>query len=136
MRVKAWFRNIGDTQVSIFTPVNWYRPEEIGFEVTGVQEQRTDFYTVTWSDNVPTVTRLPQATIDSILADEQAIRDAIQARRTAVEEAKATEGVSKYTPDQVRDYIDNQIDNAGTAAQKVEAIKKILKKLAVYVLEA
>jgi hypothetical protein len=64
----------------------------------------------------------------------QAIAD-LEARIALLEEAQESDGVYKYTPDQIKNYIDNQIDNAATAAEKLEVIKMILKRLAIYILK-
>ena len=69
------------------------------------------------------------------LVEEQRLAD-LEARIALLESEKEADGLSKYTPDQVRQYIDNQIDNAGTAGEKLEVIKTILKKIVIYILKA
>jgi len=69
------------------------------------------------------------------LVEEQRLAD-LEARVALLEAEKEADGLSKYTPDQVRQYIDDQIDSAETAGEKLEVIKTILKKIVIYILKA
>ena len=68
------------------------------------------------------------------LAEEQRLAD-LEARVAMLEAEKESEGIHVYTPEQIRNYIDNQVDNAATAGEKLEVIKTILKKMAIYILK-
>lgn len=58
----------------------------------------------------------------------------LQARIVALEKAREESGVHKYTPEQVKEYIDNQFAAATTVAQIKTVVADILKKIAVYTL--
>lgn len=64
-------------------------------------------------------------------AQQQAIADLV-ARVALLEEAQEESGVHKYTPQQVRNYIDTQFAAATTVAQVKAVIVDVLKKIAVY----
>jgi len=59
----------------------------------------------------------------------------IEDRLALLEAEQSSEGIHVYTPDQIRNYIDNQIDGASTSGEKLEVIKSILKKMAIYILK-
>jgi hypothetical protein len=81
---------------------------------------------------------LNQAALDAITAedaaDDQTMLD-MEARITALESAQESSGVSKYTPEQIMMYIDNQFASASTVAQVKTTVQELLKKIAVYVLK-
>lgn len=84
--------------------------------------------------NVSEVEVIEQDRESERLAEAQMLAE-LEARVADLEAEQDALGVSKYTPDQIRNYIDNQIDSAATAGEKLEAIKGILKKLAIYILK-
>lgn len=59
---------------------------------------------------------------------------AIDARRAEIETEKATSGLREVTVTEAFNYIDTQLDNATTAAQTKEAIRRILKRMVPYLL--
>jgi len=74
---------------------------------------------------------------EDIEAEEQAIEQAIAdlaARVAELEAEQRAAGIHKYTPEQVRNYIDNAFELATTAPQIKAVVQDILKKMAVYIL--
>ena len=69
-----------------------------------------------------------------IIAAQEAVDQARKDKISAIVAAQEADGSHTKTPDQIRTYIDTQIDGAPTAVDKLEAIKDILKKLAIYIL--
>jgi hypothetical protein len=72
---------------------------------------------------------------DERLAESQRLTD-LEARVAELESEQESVGLHKYTPQQVKDYIDNQFAAASTNAETVAVVKKLFKKLAVYTLRA
>jgi len=77
----------------------------------------------------PFDTRTPE----EIAAQEQIVTAVVQ-RLNEIEAAKIESGIDKYTPEQVRNYISNEIDKAGTMVEVKAAVKGILIKMAIYIL--
>jgi hypothetical protein len=72
------------------------------------------------------------------LVDAQAWLDAQNEYEQAlatIEAEQAAAGVTQYTPEQVRAYIDNQLAGASTNEEKFQVLVAIIKKLAVFVLK-
>ena len=72
-------------------------------------------------------------TPEEIAAQEQIVTAVVQ-RLNEIEAAKIESGIDKYTPEQVRNYISNEIDKAGTMVEVKAAVKGILIKMAIYIL--
>lgn len=71
------------------------------------------------------------------LEDKQAELDALDeynAKVDAIVQEQESTGVRTYTPEQVKNYIDNQIAAAETNEEKFQTLVMLIKKLAVFVL--
>lgn len=67
---------------------------------------------------------------------EKALQSSMKFERSAtLKTAKQAAGINKLTVAQAEAFIDNKLDNANTAAEKVEAIRTILKKMVPYLLD-
>jgi len=75
-----------------------------------------------------------QAELDEMAAEEARLA-AIEERLALLEAEQEVDKIHDYTPAQIRNYIDNQIDGAATSGDKLEVIKTILKKMAIYILK-
>lgn len=60
---------------------------------------------------------------------------ALKARVAAIEAEQATASIHNKTPQEVKDWIDAQFPEGATNTQIIDAIKMILKKMAVYLLK-
>jgi len=79
-------------------------------------------------------TPLDEAQYAQLESERQAERDAqadalaqLEARVALLEAEKESEGIHKYTPEQIRNYIDN--------ISSLDEIKTVLKKIAIYILK-
>jgi hypothetical protein len=118
-------------------------PTEHFFEVEGdLPSEKLEYYYITWDGETPTLNYKTKAERDAIDAAEEAARLADEAEAQAASdrmheyvEAKKLEVLHTVTIQDVKDYIDAQIDPATMSnAEVVNGIKKVLKKLAVYTL--
>jgi hypothetical protein len=97
------------------------------------------FFKIEWDGEVPTVVKKSAAAIQAIKDADAALQaaqladqEAYEARNAAFEEERSTGGLSRKTPQEIRDYIDNQFDAATTNTEIIEVIKTLIKKLAIY----
>lgn len=83
----------------------------------------------TWKDKAKKVVTRAERVQE---ANEKAVKEA---RRSEVETAQATAGLSDISVLQVQTYINNKLDNAENIAETKEAIKEILLKMVPYLLK-
>jgi len=76
----------------------------------------------------------PQKDVDDEEKAAAAAIAALKARITTLEEEREKTIIHHYTPEQVRNYIDNQFATATTVAQIKTVVQEILKKMVVYIL--
>jgi len=67
--------------------------------------------------------------------EEKAAAIAESQRLAAIEAEQTSLAFHNYTPEQVKNYIDNQFSTATTALQIKAVVQDILKKMAIYILK-